>query len=94
MVFNLTQQHGDVKRGDNMQTEEELLRGEVQNRIQRETHYVLAMSVPGVGVEQISFLKEKIADNDKTISLIGKFLESKGSEWEKFYRENYWDKKV
>ena len=75
----------------------ERLQGEIDLRLERETRYVEAI-VSAVNDEGVKFIKAKLAENDKTISLIGEFLiiateESKQSDWEKFYKERYWEKK-
>lgn len=70
------------------------VRREIAYRLERETRYVerLASSCCSPSIE--GYLKEKIADNDKTIELLGKYLETQyGDTWETFYRENYWSKK-
>ena len=74
-------------------TQEEA-RAEINLRLQRETEYVLAIASVRTSEGGVQFLKEKLADNDKSIRLIGQYMETKwGSDWEKFYRENYWEKK-
>ena len=75
------------------------LNQEITQRINRETHYVTLLSQllskqPNVdNTQSIELLKEKLADNNKTIKIIGEFLAIKGSEWEQFYKEKYWNEK-
>ena len=75
---------------DKFNRSQEDMRLEITQRIDRETAYTLklvgCMTFDGHGVEE-KFLKEKIADNDKIIELLGKYLESQGCDWEKFYRD-------
>lgn len=71
---------------------EEDIRAEIRRRMDRETHYV-SMLRATTG-EDREYLKMKLEDNDKSLRLLGKYLEEKyGDGWEKFYRENYWEKK-
>ena len=66
-------------------------RAEINYRIERETRYVLAL-VHDIG-EYKGYVLGKIEDNSKTLALLGKYLEVEhGDTWEKFYRENYWEK--
>ena len=71
------------------------VKAEIILRINRETEYVIAYSrCTDNNVECRAFLKEKIEDNNKTIKLLGQYLEKTfWSGWEAFYRENYWEKK-
>ena len=67
--------------------EYDALRREIEVRLKRETAYKVAQ----VGASDIAYkiLAEEIKKNDEVISLIGEFLLSKGSEWEKVYQEKY-----
>ena len=67
-------------------------RAEIMERIGRETEYVLAIVSVNTKPEKINYLEEKIEDNNKTIRLLGKYLESRGDEWEAFYAKEYWEK--
>ena len=70
-------------------TKEEV-RMEINYRLEREARYVLAFAS---GDKDIYLIK-RIEDNDKSLQLLGKYLETEfGDTWEKFYRENYWEKK-
>ena len=66
-------------------------RAEINYRIERETRYVLAK----VGANEFdkAMLDVQLKENDVTIRLLGEWLGSGGDEWEKFYKERYWDKK-
>lgn len=67
--------------------EYEALRREIEVRLQRETAYKAAQV--GANKPDYEFMTEEIRKNDEVIALIGKFLLSKGSEWEKVYQEKY-----
>ena len=57
----------------------ESLRREIEVRLWRETIY------RAVNAFKPNSLDKAIEENDKVIKKIGKFLEEKGSEWEKQY---------
>lgn len=68
-------------------------RREIELRIERETRYVLAMSGLRSNTDGFDILVRAIADNNKTLKLLGRYLEDQyGDSWEKFYRENFWEK--
>ena len=69
---------------------EDKLRVETEMRIGRETAYILELAKLFSKGKAIKLLREKVEDNDKTLMLIGEFLEARGDEWEKFYNERYW----
>lgn len=59
---------------------------EIARRMDRETVYVSAyLTVPK---EKAAFLLEQIILNDEHIKVLGAYLKSKGSEWEKYYDEH------
>ena len=67
-------------------------RFEINLRIDRETQFVLKYADKSpVGAE---FLKAQLIENDKTLRLLGEFLAQGGDDWEKFYKEKYWDKRT
>lgn len=68
-------------------------RTEIMYRLERETRLILLYaSLPDTSHDIRAFINAKLKDNDLTISLIGKYLETQyGDTWEKFYRENYWE---
>lgn len=68
-------------------------RREIELRIERETRYVLAMSGLRSNTDGFDILVRAIADNNKTLKLLGRYLEDQyGDSWEKFYRENFLEK--
>lgn len=72
----------------------ELLEREINQRIDRETKYVISLT-QSVNKEASDLIMRKLDDNNKTLKIINEFLiEAKDtstiSDWEKFYQERYW----
>lgn len=69
-------------------------RSEINVRLERETQYILALAAtPGYG-HSTQVLARALLDNNETIKLLGKYLETTFKDkWEKFYRKEYWDKR-
>lgn len=71
------------------------IRKEIEYRQDRETRYVEAYVSCRTDSTTRNWLLEKIKDNNETIRLLGKYLETEYYDgWERFYRQNYWDKQA
>lgn len=66
-------------------------RAEINLRLERETRYILAK----IGSNDLdkAMLDIQLKENDITIRLLGEWLGEGGDNWEKFYKERFWDKK-
>ena len=66
-------------------------RAEINLRLERETRYILAK----IGSNDLdkAMLDIQLKENDITIRLLGEWLAEGGDNWEKFYKERFWDKK-
>lgn len=63
------------------------IRLEIRQRIDRETTYVMALcnAMDRSKADVVEFLKARIEANDHIIKILGRYLASKGCEWEAYY---------